>query len=243
MKKQSGKLPSTPWEINESMFLSEAEVDNLLRYLRDVERESPPSERNRRMIDRLIIEILVFSGIQNSELCRLKVDDTEAGHGQPYLRIDSTSPEARYVYLPNALSREISNYVYGSRSEMIQDRERDETAQVLIVNERGRPYDRTALYRRVVRILSAAGLGDRASVQLLRHTYGFLAYKRSQGNLLFVQQQLGHAHPMVTAVYAQFVQFSYAKLADATATTTPPAVDEIVPSTNPSSSQKRKSRK
>ena len=76
------------------------------------------------------------------------------------------------------------------------------------------PYDRTSLYRRVVRILTSAGLGDRASVQLLRHTYGYLAYKRTHGNLLFVQQQLGHAHPMVTAIYAQFVKFSYSDLAD-----------------------------
>lgn len=214
------------------------EVEGLLLYLRDAERKSTPSERHRRMIDRLIIEILVFSGVRNSELCRLKVDDTEAGHGQPYLRIDSSPNEGRLVYLPNTLSREICSYVHGSRREMIEGRECDESSQVLIVNERGRPYDRTALYRRVVRTLSSAGLGDRASVQLLRHTYGFLAYKRSHGNLLFVQQQLGHAHPMVTAVYAQFVQFSYSELADATGNSTSKAVDEIVRSVSPSSPQK-----
>ncbi|NLE37997.1 MAG: site-specific integrase, partial [Pirellulaceae bacterium] len=52
------------------------------------------------------------------------------------------------------------------------------------------------------------------SVQLLRHTYGYLAYARSRGNLLFVQRQLGHAHPMVTAIYAQFVEESYQPLAE-----------------------------
>ena len=66
----------------------------------------------------------------------------------------------------------------------------------------------------MVRILDAVGLGDRASVQLLRHTYGYLGYKRSGGNLLFVQRQLGHAHPMVTSVYAQFVDESYAEIAN-----------------------------
>ncbi len=74
--------------------------------------------------------------------------------------------------------------------------------------------ERTGLYRRVVRILTTAGLGDRASVQLLRHTYGYLAYKRSGGNLLFVQRQLGHAHPMVTSIYAQFVEESYEAIAE-----------------------------
>ena len=79
---------------------------------------------------------------------------------------------------------------------------------------RGNAYDRTALYRRVVRILTAHGLRDRASVQLLRHSYGYLAYLGTGGNLLFVQKQLGHAHPMVTAIYADFVTFDEAALAD-----------------------------
>jgi integrase len=57
-------------------------------------------------------------------------------------------------------------------------------------------------------------LGDRANVQLLRHTYGYLAYVRTGGNLLFVQRQLGHAHPATTAAYAKLVKESYADLAE-----------------------------
>jgi integrase/recombinase XerD len=84
----------------------------------------------------------------------------------------------------------------------------------LLYHERRRPYERTGLYRRIVRILTEAGLGSRASVQLLRHTYGYLAYLRTGGNLLFVQRQLGHAHPMVTSIYAKFVDESYAAMAE-----------------------------
>ena len=82
------------------------------------------------------------------------------------------------------------------------------------MNDRGNPFDRTTLYRRVVTILTAAGFGDRARAQLLRHTYGYLAYKRSGGNLLFIQRQMGHAHPMVSSVYAQFVDEDYFHIAD-----------------------------
>ena len=85
----------------------------------------------------------------------------------------------------------------------------------LFVTERGRAFERTGLYRRVVRVLTEAGLGERASVQLLRHTYGYLAYLATGGNLLFVQRQLGHAHPMITSIYAQFAEESYAGMADA----------------------------
>ena len=87
-------------------------------------------------------------------------------------------------------------------------------SQPLVFNDRRKPYERTGLYRRVKRILGDAGLGSRASVQLLRHTYGFLAYKYTGGNLLFVQGQLGHAHPMITSVYARLVDESYEEMAE-----------------------------
>lgn len=215
MKRRTTSKPAAPWEITESMFLSEDEADGLVNFLREFMSRTPPGEENRALVDDLIVEILLFSGLRNSELCQLKIADTEAGHGQPLLKITEPSHETRTVYLPRSLSRKIVSFVKGIRRELVlEGQDPDDTAQTLILNERGRPYDRTSLYRRVVRILTAAGLGERASVQLLRHTYGYLAYKRSNGNLLFVQKQLGHAHPMVTAVYAQFVKFSYTGLAD-----------------------------
>jgi integrase len=84
----------------------------------------------------------------------------------------------------------------------------------LLFSEQRRSFDRTSLYRRVVRILTDFGLGERASVQLLRHTYGYLAYLRTGGNLLFVQRQLGHSHPATTSMYAELVDESYADLAE-----------------------------
>lgn len=231
MKKKPNGKPNVPWEVTDSMFLSEQETEELLNFLIEAEQNAQTTEKHRAVVDRLIVEILIYSGLRNSELCHLKIGDTEAGHQQPVLNVAETSKETRCVYLPRRLSQEIVRYVEGPRRELAHEgQDPKDNSQPLILNERGRPYDRTALYRRVVRILTAAGLGDRASVQLLRHTYGYLAYKRSRGNLLFVQQQMGHAHPMVTAVYSQFVKFSYSELAD--------NVAEPVSNPDPSHSQK-----
>lgn len=211
--KKSKDNQATPWEITADMFLSESEVDALLAYLR--QQTSSPEPPLRAVVDRLIIEILLFSGLRNSELCHLTVADTTESRVESAIQVTGTPRQDRLVYLPRDLCDAIAHFVKSIRPKCVpkgmspQDRN-----QALILNERGKPYDRTALYRRVTRILTEAGLGDRASVQLLRHTYGYLAYKRSGGNLLFVQKQLGHAHPMVTAVYAQFVDFSYSDLAD-----------------------------
>jgi site-specific recombinase XerD len=206
---------TAPWEITAEMFLSENETLALQQHLLRREKEADAPQRPSRIVDRLIVEILLASGLRNSELCHLRVVDTIVGHGESALNVTGTSKEDRTVYVAKATSELIQQFVTDVRPQCLPDgADPADLQQPLILNERGKIYDRTALYRRVVRILTEAGLAERASVQLLRHTYGFLAYKRTGGNLLFVQKQLGHAHPMVTAVYARFVDHPASELAE-----------------------------
>lgn len=205
-----------PWKISREMFLSEDETDSLLEGLsRRETHAADPVDRRAALTDRVIIETLLWSGLRNSEFCQLKLRDAVVGRKRSVLMVQETPRQNRVVHVPQSLSRLIQRYRREARPQSVPDdvSPRD-PAQPLVFNERGKPYERTALYRRVVRILTEAGLGDRASVQLLRHTYGYLAYKRTGGNLLFVQRQLGHAHPMVTAVYAEFVEHPYDQLAN-----------------------------
>jgi integrase/recombinase XerD len=213
-----------PWVLTHDMFLDEPESDRLLVFLRDRESHADASARDSATVDRLIVESLMLSGLRNSEFCALRVRDTIVGRRESVFVVAGTPREDRTVHVPTSLSRLVSHFVSEIRPRLLPDRvsPRD-LSQPLIVNERGRPYERTNLYRRVVRILTEAGFGERASVQFLRHTYGYLAYKRTAGNLLFVQRQLGHAHPMVTAIYEQFVEQSYASLAETVGATAIPA--------------------
>jgi site-specific recombinase XerD len=163
----------------------------------------------------MIVELLLFSGLRTSEFCRLLVADTSVVTGAAALEVRGKPGTARSVWLPAAVDRLIRAYVRQTRPAFLPTGvAAEDPGHALVFNEHRRPYERTGLYRRVVRVLAAAGLGERASVQLLRHTYGYLAYKRSGGNLLFVQRQLGHAHPMITSIYAQFVNESYGDIAD-----------------------------
>ncbi len=206
---------TVPWEITEQMFLSEDEVATLQHQLLQQEKDIDESRQTSRYVDRLIVELLLNSGLRNSEICHLRVVDTIVGHGESSLKVVGTAKEDRTVYVSKGTSELIQHYVSTIRPQCLPaGADPNDLQQPLILNERGKGYDRTALYRRVVRILTEAGLAERASVQLLRHTYGFLAYKRTGGNLLFVQKQLGHAHPMVTAVYARFVDHPASDLAE-----------------------------
>lgn len=204
-------MARAPWEITREMFLSLDEVESLLDHVRSRAKEGGTTE----FLDRLITEVMLFSGLRNSEFCRLQLADALVDQGQPMLAVAESQGEVRTVHIPVESGELLRYYISSVRPELLPDGVRaDDPGQPLVFHERRRPFERTGLYRRVVRILTAAGLDDRASVQLLRHTYGYLAYLRTGGNLLFVQRQLGHAHPMVTSIYAQFVDESYAELAE-----------------------------
>lgn len=207
------------WELTREMFLSEAEVDAIRASLQSAVQQATGSTLWAAKTDELVFEVLTFSGLRNSEFCHLRVSDVPPAVKQPAIHVAKTPRQNRIVAISSQLVELIEHYISHVRPNLLHDSiSLKDKSQPLFINERGRPFDRTTLYRRVVRILSAAGFESRASVQLLRHTYGYLAYKRTHGNLLFVQQQLGHSHPMVTAVYAQFVEFSPKMLADLVAT-------------------------
>ena len=202
-----------PWTLTPEMFLDEKEVTRLLRSVRQAAQHAPDTEVAGRCLDRVLIECLLFTGMRNSELCTLRVEDVKPARGSATAAIRGPRGKIdRTIHLPAALASLLRKYV--SRTRPILAERAAKPAVTFIVNERGNAYDRTALYRRVVRILTDADLASRASVQLLRHTYGYLAYLRTGGNLLFVQRQLGHAHPIVTSIYAQFVPEDGGELAD-----------------------------
>lgn len=218
-------MTPAPWEITPEMFLTESETLRLLAGVRAAADVASSGARPAAELDRLIVEVLLFSGLRCSEFCRLRVADTGIALGEPVLRVRGRGGDARTVWLPRDVDALIRRFVREWRRHFVRDsarrgatsrgaEEATSANEPLALNERGRAFDRTALYRRVVRVLTQAGLAERASVQLLRHTYGYLAYLRTRGNLLFVQRQLGHAHPVITALYAVHVPESYAELAD-----------------------------
>jgi integrase/recombinase XerD len=220
-----------PWQLTRNLFLSEEAVEDLLQKLPCPQVDDPPRQSALAARDRLLVEALVFSGLRNSELCGLRIADTIVGTGQSVFLVRGTPRQDRTVYVPRPLSRLVQEFVRSHRPTLVHATHKDARGdEPLLVNDRGNVFDRTTLYRRVVAILTAAGLGDRGQTQLLRHTYGYLAYKRSGGNLLFIQRQMGHAHPMVSSVYAQFVDEDYGEIADRVGQSTRTSATKPAPS-------------
>src|SRR5262249_25175954 len=153
-------------------FLSEDEVDALLGHLSRRGAQAGPGGRVPRAGEG-IIPAPLFSGLRNSEVCGLALATTGIGTSPSPVPGAGTPPEERDVFVPRELRELVGRFVKEVRPNLLGEgiSPRD-LSQPLVMNEGGRPYERTGLYRRVVRILTEAGLRERASVQLLRHTYG-----------------------------------------------------------------------
>lgn len=206
-------MSKTPWILTREMFLNDAEAASLLLQLAERTAGLRGPERDEALRDQVVIASLMLSGLRNSEFCRLTFGDVDLSSKNLSFLVQEGRGKARRVALPRSLGKLLRDYVGALRTRS-QNGSSLAPETPFFLNSSGKPFDRNTLYRRVVRILTTLGLGERASVQLLRHTYGYLAYKRTGGNLLFAQRQLGHAHPMVTAIYEQFVDEDYSALAD-----------------------------
>ena len=202
-----------PWMITRDMFLSVEEVRRLVANLRETAPGATHPDESA-VLDRVVVETLLWSGLRSSEFCNLLLGDAHVDDARPRLAVRQRGRVSREVFIPPGLAELIAGYIEVVRPRLRPERgRRTGSKEALFFSERRRPFERTGLYRRVVAVLERASLGERASVQLLRHTYGYLAYLQTGGNLLFVQRQLGHSHPMVTAVYAQFVEENETALA------------------------------
>lgn len=205
------------WRITDGMVLRETEARALLNTIASKSNVNDANmvRRCQRAVDYLIVSCLLHSGLTNSEFCALKLGDTIVGSGESSFHVQGRKGRPRVVVVPQRVSQLVLDYTRHIRPRLLpKGVGADDLGQPLVLSERGGRYHRTGLYRRVVRILTQAGFADRASVHLFRHTYGCLAYARTGGNLLFVQRQLGHAHPQITTVYARRIQESYPAMAE-----------------------------
>src|ERR1043166_3848879 len=164
-------MPRQPWDISRDMFLTDGETAALLDHVRQCELDADDKRRMAAATDRVLIETLLFTGIRNSELCRIRLKDVQLGAKDSLIYIRGKCRERRSVHIPAALDSLLTRFIKVTRPALLKTGVKpSDPSQPLFINEHHRAFERTTLYRRVVRILTEAGMGSRASVQLLRHT-------------------------------------------------------------------------
>ncbi len=178
--KRGAKLPE---------FMSEDEIHRFLDALDSVDFKQNTSR------NRLIIKIIIFTGIRVSEALNLKRKDISEDGDLYILRIRGKGNKYRVVMIKKHL---IENLLQNIAINYInQDGH-------LFVNRKGTPLTQAYVSRIVEQILFKAGIRkEKNGAHMLRHTFATMLYKK-QKDLVLVQEALGHASLDTSRIYTHF---------------------------------------
>ncbi len=147
------------------------------------------------MRDRAILETLYASGVRVSELVGLDVDDLNLGQGE--LRVIGKGDKERIALLGRPAVSALRRYLAEGRPLLRRERR---LTRALFLNRLGGRLSVRSVSEMVRKAGKAAGLSQRVTPHLLRHT--FATHLLDGGaDLRAVQELLGHASLATTQVY------------------------------------------
>jgi len=202
-------------------YLSDEEFDTLIAYVRQQGDIARQRGSRRAVVNQMIIETLLFTGMRAEELCSLQVRDLPLSHGKDVVYVRRGKGNvSRTIEISSDFAQKLTSFVKDYRKNA-------KPGSAVFVNERGyrrlrwkmqRPaksdgrmieenrseHSSRLIYRSLyskVRIIGQKAGLRRLTPHMLRHTYLTRMYN-VKNDLRFVQDQAGHASPSTTAIYA-----------------------------------------
>ncbi|AQW82699.1 tyrosine-type recombinase/integrase [Campylobacter pinnipediorum] len=170
-------------------FMSE---DELKKFLTAIDEADFKSNENR---NKLIIKLIIFTGIRVSEALNLKRKDITEDDDLYTIRIRGKGNKYRIVMIKRHL---IENFLDAIAINYINKE------GYLFVNKKGTRLTQAYVSRIVEQILFQAGIRkEKNGAHMLRHTFATMLYKK-QKDIVLVQEALGHASLNTSRIYTHF---------------------------------------
>lgn len=158
----------------------------------------------------LLVHLALHSGLRVSEIAALKIRDLKLTGRDHWLIANGKGGRKRDVYLDRDLLKHLKGYIDLKRKSWGQPAGPDDP---LLAGRGGGHYTTTALQISFKKAAAKAGLPGHYSIHACRHSYATKLLAKTS-NLRFVQKQLGHASPTMTALYADVLPELNQALAD-----------------------------
>lgn len=193
--------------LSPEQYLSKKQAVRLIKYVSLEANEAKRWGRKRAVINELIIDLLLHSGLRASELCQLSIEDLPYTHEKDELFVRTGKGNiSRTVELPKRLVQKLNKFIRIHRKNA-------KPKEPLFVGERGKRLSYSGLYSRIKTIGEGVGLPN-LHPHTLRHTFATLLYGIER-DLFNVADQLGHSSTDTTKVYAKTNNESRKKQAEA----------------------------
>lgn len=170
--------------------------------------EAPDVATRLGLRDRAMLEVLYSTGMRVSELAGLLVLDLRLSDGCALAR--GKGGKERLVMLGEPAIAWLLRYLGEVRPEW--EGRRDDRGAVFL-SQQGRPMTRQAIWYRIRACAHAAGLEERISAHLIRHS--FATHMLEGGaDLRLVQELLGHSQADSTAIYTRVAKGRVAEIVE-----------------------------
>jgi integrase len=179
------------WILTPDKFLTKDELVALLRQAEEHRARGVERGQRQPVKDWLLVRLALLSGMRASELADLKVVDCFVGYGRSEVVVRrGKGGKSRVVRISPDLKRDIRWYLKwkSEHGELHPEAH-------LIRGHRKERVSRVALWKRWKKLCPQHRLHD------ARHTNATMLYEATT-DLRFVQRQLGHSSPSITAIYA-----------------------------------------
>jgi len=141
--------------------------------------------------DVAILQLLLHTGLRVGEIVDLKKDDLIFDNPGVRLRVCSTHNNARYLPLPSAVCRALTDY--------LQVRPQSTATDQFFLSQEGRPVSKRTVQRIISDSAKTANL-EGVTAQSLRRTFALQLLSETQ-NLPLVSERLGHQNTNITEQY------------------------------------------
>lgn len=176
------------WSIPPYRFLPREEIQVLRNCARDRVTDGDGASPSR-ILERIVIEIALGSGLRVAEIADLQCGDLALGKNSGSLVVrKGKGGKRRTVIVSSHLCRVLGKFL---RWKVANKQSTGPSAPLLKSRVSGGALSTRALQKMFSRVLSAAQLGHHRFHDL-RHTYGSHLLSASDNDLVFVRDQLGH---------------------------------------------------
>ncbi len=176
-------------------YLNDDQLRKVRRYAKDQADLARMRGSSRAVIDELLVELLVNTGLRASELCDLNIADLPIIHGKSSVWVrDGKGKVSRVIDISEKLQRRLERFIKLYRKGA-------SAGDPLLISEQGGRMHYRSVYAKIRSVGEKAGVG-KLHPHMLRHTYLTRLYNVEK-DLRFVQDQAGHASPTTTAIYAK----------------------------------------
>ena len=144
--------------------------------------------------NKLILELLLASGLRVSELVNIKLEDIDINNKS--IRVVGKGSKERIVYFNLHTETSLKDYLDNSRSKLLKNKK----SNYLFINNKSTKLTREGVFEIINKIATKANIKHHLSPHVLRHT--FATFLLNEGaDIRSVQTLLGHESLSTTQIY------------------------------------------